>query len=79
MLAGESSVGLRDQIDMVLDHLKTDHGMGGRIDDGLASREARRRTFRIFLETKIGAGIDLLHDYRAIVETDHQNGVTSRG
>ena len=34
LVAWEDSVGLGDQLDMVLDHFKTDHGIGRRIYDG---------------------------------------------
>ena len=42
---------------MVLDHLKTDHGIGGRIYDGHPLRKARRRSVRILLETSALASI----------------------
>ncbi len=78
LVACEDSVGLGDQIDMVLDHFKTDHGIGARVYDGLSSRKTRRRTVRILLKTKISAGINRLHDDSAIFETNQQNRVVRR-
>lgn len=70
MLASGNLVGFRDQVDMVFNHLKTDHGIAGWIYDGLPLGKAGRRTVRILFETNISASIDRLHDDRAIVKAN---------
>lgn len=62
-----------DQIDLLLNHFKANDGVRVGTEDRRALRKARRRACGVALETKIGAGVDRLHDHRSIFEADDQD------